>query len=163
MYNKKNKLNSKGFGLLEMVIGISVAAVVFLSIGQITILSLKVSQEKDLRLQASNLAKEGLEAVRTIRDDGWTTNISGLTFGSTYYIATSTNQWILTGVDPGLIDGQFTRTLIFENVSRDANDDITLVGGVDDPGTKKVTATVYWNGLAKNVQLTTYIMNILND
>ncbi|MEK7453004.1 MAG: hypothetical protein AAB614_02100 [Patescibacteria group bacterium] len=159
---KKNNLN-KGFGLVEIIMGVSIAIIVFLSIGQVMILSLKVSSDKDLKLRALNLAKEGIEVVRNIRDDGWTSRITTLTSGTTYYVATSTNQWILTTLNPGLIENNFTRTVTVSNVARDGNFNIVTSGGVNDPGTKKVTSTVYWNGTAKNIQLVAYIANILND
>ena len=154
--------NEKGFGLLEAVIGISIALIILLSIGQITVLSIKASEEKTQRIKALNLAKEGIEIVRVIRDDGWTSNIASLSFGTSYYIATSSNQWILTQVNPGLIEGKFTRTIVVDNVSRDSNDDIVISGGVNDAGTKKVTSSVAWGG-SKNIQLVTYITNILDD
>lgn len=154
--------SNRGFGLVETIVGISIATIAFLAIGQVSIVSLKATQERDARIQAINIAREGVEAARTIRDAGWTDNISTLNFGTTYYLATSSGAWILTGTNPGLINNRFTRTIIVDNVSRDANDDIIASGGTNDSGTKKVTATVSW-GTGKSIKLVAYITNILND
>ena len=154
--------SNRGFGLIETIVGISIATIAFLAIGQVSILSLKATQERDARIQAINIAREGIEAARTIRDTGWTDNISNLNFGSTYYLATSSGAWILTGTNPGLINNKFTRTVIVDNVSRDVNDDIVVSGGTNDPGTKKITSTVSW-GVGKSIKLVAYITNILND
>jgi len=163
MLNKK--ISNKGFGLIETVIGISIAVLVALAVGQVSIIALRASAEKNDKIEAINLAKEGIEIVRNIRDDGWTANISGLSFGTTYYTATSSNQWILTTTNPGLLNGKYARTVVLDNVMRDFNDDIIASGGTDDPGTKKVTVTVSWtsSGNPKSLSLEAYIANILND
>lgn len=151
-----------GFGLIEVLVAVSIITVAFLAIGQVSIVSLKATQERDARTQAINIAREGIEAVRMIRDAGWTDNISNLNFGSTYYLATSSGAWILTTTNPGIINNKFTRTILVNNVSRDSNDDIISAGGTNDTGTKKITSTVSW-GSGKSVKLVAYITNILND
>ncbi len=143
------KFQKNGFGLVEVVVGVSVALIVFFSVGQVSLLALKASEEKENRLRALNLAEEGIEAVRNLRDAGWSSNIANLNFGSKYYVATSSSGWILTSTNPGLIDGKFKRYVVMDSVSRDANDDITESGGTDDPGTKKVTSVVSWGGSSK--------------
>ncbi len=76
----------------------------------------------------------------------------------------SGDKWVLSTTDPGPIDNLYTRIVIVEAVSRDANDDIAA-GGTEDPSTKKVTATVSWQdaGRSKEVVLTTYITNFLGN
>lgn len=150
-------------GLIEIVLVVGVISTSFFAIGQLGFLSMKASKDLAVKAQALAVAEEGIEAVRTIRDAGWTANIDSLTFGSTYYVATSSGQWILTATDPGLIANAYARTVVIDNVSRDINDEIVTAGGTDDPGTKKVTVTVTWGSPAKTLDLVTYITNILKN
>lgn len=150
-------------GLIEIILVVGVISASFFAIGQLGFMSMKASKDRALKARALAVAEEGIEAVRTIRDAGWTANIAPLSFGSTYYAATSSNQWILTASDPGLIAGTYARTVVIDNVSRDINDDITVSGGTDDPGTKKVTVMVTWGTPAKTLELATYITNILKN
>ncbi len=155
--------SEKGVGMLEIVIAVAIISATFFSVLQISAFTLKVMQERNDKAKALMFAQEGIEAVRNMRDGGWTANISGLTFGATYYLTTSGSQWALTGTNPGMIGGKFTRTIVLANVSRDINDNIVAAGGTDDPKTKKVTAALAWGSPAKNVQLVTYIMDILKN
>lgn len=139
-----SKFQEKGISVVEVVIAIAVVSTAFFAISQVSILAIRASAERNTKSEALMLSQEGMEAVRSIRDASWSTNIAGLNFGSTYYTATSSGQWILTQTDPGLIDGKFTRTVKIENVSRNINDDIVTSGGANDPYTKKVTVTVSW-------------------
>lgn len=150
-------------GLIEIILVVGIISASFFAIAELAFMSMKASAERSERARALAVAQEGLEAVRTIRDAGWTANIASLSFGSTYYVATSSNQWVLTATDPGLIANRYVRTAVIDNVSRDINDDIVDVGGTDDPGTKKVTMTVTWGVPQKSVELVTYITNILKN
>lgn len=155
--------SEKGVGLLEIVIAVAIISATFFSVLQVSVFTLKVMQGRNDKAKALAYAQEGIEAVRNMRDGGWTANISGLTFGATYYLTTSGAQWALTTTNPGMIGVKFTRTIVIANVSRDINDDIVTSGGTNDPKTKKVTVTVVWGSPVKNVQLVTYIMDILKN
>lgn len=150
-------------GLIEIILVVAIISTSFFMIGQLGFMSIKASKDRADRVRALAVAEEGIEAVRTIRDAGWTANIAPLTFGATYYVATSSNQWVLTGTNPGPINNIYTRTAVIDNVLRDINDDIVTIGGTDDPGTKKVTMTVTWGTPAKTLELMTYITNILKN
>lgn len=150
-------------GLIEIILVVGVISASFFAIAQLGFMSMKASVDRSEKARALALAQESMEAVRTIRDAGWASNIETLSFGSPYYVATSSNQWILTGTNPGPIANTYTRTTVIDSVSRDINDDIVASGGTDDPGTKKVTTTVTWGSPAKTVTLVTYITNILKN
>ena len=155
--------SQKGVGMLEIVIAVAIISATFFSVLQIGAFTLKVMQVRNDKAKALAYAQEGIEAVRNMRDGGWTANISGLTFGATYYLTTSGAQWTLTGTNPGVLGGKFTRTIVLDNTSRDINDTIVTTGGTDDPKTKKVTATVSWGSPVKSMQLETYITDILKN
>jgi hypothetical protein len=159
----KSSYSEKGVGMLEIVIAVAIISATFFSVLQISAFTLKVMQVRNDKAKALAFAQEGIEAVRNMRDGGWTANISNLTFGATYYPVISGGQWTLTGTDPGVLGGKFTRTLVLANTSRDINDDVVSVGGTDDPKTKQVTVTVSWGSPAKSVALATYITDILKN
>jgi len=136
------RLNTKGFFLIEVVIAASVITVVLmLLLGSIQN-SVEASQRSLERTQASYLLEEGAEAVKVVRDMGWA-SIAALTNGTTYYLSWSGSAWSLTTTPQNI--GAFTRSVIFESVSRNAQDDIVYSEGTLDTGTKKVTVRVSWN------------------
>lgn len=155
--------SEKGVGLIELILAIAIISGSFFAIAQVSIAAIKASRDRTDKAAALALAQEGIEAVRNIRDGSWMNNITTLTFGSTYYLTTSGGAWVLTGTNPGLIANKFTRTIVIDNVSRDINDVIVASGGTDDTGTKKVTATTSWGVPIKNIQLITYITDVLRN
>ncbi|OGY22778.1 MAG: hypothetical protein A2172_01870 [Candidatus Woykebacteria bacterium RBG_13_40_15] len=160
----KKQIKIKGMGLVEILIVLAVVAVGFLSILSFLIFSRGVTFQAARNTKVTALAEEGIEAVRSMRDESWAANVSVLASGTTYYPVISSGKWSLSAINPGLIDNLYTRTIVVSNVSRDANDNISA-SGTNDPNTKKVVATVTWqeSGRSKSVVLTTYITNFLDN
>lgn len=144
----------RGSLLLELLIAISILAVV-LSVGSqavfVSLKSGKVSAESDV---AIGLANEALEAVRGVAEEKWQNiyNLAGK--GSTHYYATSTvptGKWTLATGDE-IIDlntARYTRYVVIDNVSRDSAMraiENPYVSADDDPGTQKATVMVSWAG-----------------
>jgi len=154
------RLKQSGFFLLEVVIASAVMATILIFLVGSIQDSVEVSQRALERSQSAYLLEEGMEAVKSIRNqsNGWTT-LTGFSAGTTYYLSWSGSAWSLTEA-PSAIGG-FTRTIVMSSVNRDANDDIAEVG-TDDPGTKKFTVTVTWNTSngAKTETLSFYITDI---
>jgi type II secretory pathway pseudopilin PulG len=156
MIRKIKIKKNKGALLLELLIVISVLAIV-LSIGANAIYlsgrSNKSSGERDV---ASALASEALESVRAVADEDWH-NIYSLTKSSQHYYPIQSNgKWILTTtVEDGDISLNgliYSRYVVIENACRDEiNRNVTgvascSVGSSDDPSTQKITVTVNWSG-----------------
>lgn len=156
MQKKAFLKTKKGIGLVEIIIVSAVISIGLLSIISFLIFSRGVTFEAGRKTIAVSLAEEGIEAVRGIRDESW----SAVSTSGTYYPVISGNKWTLSGTDPGTIKNLYTRVVIIENVSRDANDDISG-SGTFDPDTKKLTARISWteSGRNKQVELVTYISN----
>ncbi len=154
----------KGFGLIEILIVSAVIAVAFVGIFSFLLSSRGIIFQVSRSSQATSLAEEGMEAVRSLRDASWTSNIVTLSPGTTYYPVISANKWTLSTTNPGLVKNLYTRTVVLASVNRDANDDIAS-SGTADPNTKKVTVTVNWkeNQQTKNVTLTSYVTNFLGN
>lgn len=140
----KNK--QKGFSLLEVVIGLAVVSFVLSSLFSVSQISLKIINNDTRNIKAAFLMEEGVETAKILRDFGWNANIK---------YASSTA--------PVYIDG-FERKIIFEDVYRNGNDDISS-SGILDSDTKKVTVYVAWpeetGTTTKNVS--TYITNLFRN
>jgi len=112
--------------------------------------------------KAHFLLEEGFEALRSMRDADYSTNIGARIGGGTYYFTFSGGQWDLTAT-AATIDNIFERTMVLSNVLRDANDDIAATG-TTDPDTAEATITVTWpsGGVTRTESVTGYITNLFN-
>ncbi len=161
--NKTNSSREGGFLLLELLIAISVfglALSVLLYAGSI---ALRFSNSLQKTSQANALLRESIEAVRNFRDNtGWSEDGIGLlsTEGEDYYPylndVLNPPRWELVAGTETV--GIFTRSVAVEKVSR-TNDEIDEIYNSfgDDPDTRKITATVSWEG--KTMELSTYFTN----
>lgn len=155
-----NKYCSKGFGLIEIIIGSTILTVSLIAISTYFQKSLQLSQDSAKTVQASFLLEEGIEAAKFFRDTSWQ-NISGLTAGTSYFLQFDGTKWATTSSNV-FVDGIFERKLVIDNVSRDVNDDIVSSGGTNDADTKKATVSVAWFGRngTTTKSISTYITNI---
>jgi len=160
MFNKtkKEKLN-QGFGLIEVIVGVAIISVAFLGLMSVANLSFKILEKSSNNIKAGFLLEEGVEAVKIIRDSGWS-NISSLSNGVNYYLNYNGTTWATT-TTPVYMDNLFERTFVLNDVSRDINDDIADSGTVD-PDTKKITISVSWKdgGGTITQSFSTYITNL---
>lgn len=154
-----------GFGVMEMIVAIAIVGLVFFSIYQFALISFASVHSSGRRVTAAYLAEEGIEAVRTLRNQSWSGNISSLASNLTYYPTIINGNWQLVITNPGTIANLFTRTVNFQSVVRDANDNITGGSGVLDPHTKKVIVTVSWSEKtgSQQIVLETYLTNFLDN
>ena len=172
---KNKQKNNLGFSLVEVMVACSILSVTVLSFMSTASKSIQVSGYSLNQAQATLLTEEGVEAVKSIRDNDWT-DISSLTINTDYYLFfnTSTNIWSLRLASLGMsapngsipnypIDSIFTRKVSVSAVSRDSNQNIASSGTLDT-GTKKITVTVSWDktGGLVSKSLSFYISNIFN-
>ena len=150
----------KGFGLIEILIVGAVISIGFVGLVAFLVSSSGTTFKITRNTEAAALAEEGVEAVRSMRDESW----SLVSTAGTYYPEISVDKWTLLTSDPGLVNGLYTRTVTIEDVNRDVNDDIASSGSPDD-NTKRVTVTVTWNENQKteDVTIETYITNFLDN
>ena len=163
-----NLEQEKGFGLVEILVASGIITVVAVGVLSASQLSLRLVRNSTLEGSASFLSEEGIEAVRIMRDAGWSAKIAPLISSTTYYPIFNTGAWTLTTTNPGLIDGVFSRTVIFDDAyRRNSDDDIVDISSSDsktlDAGTRKVTVRVSWDFPAKQVELVTYITNLFQN
>lgn len=159
---KKNIASQKGFGLIEIIVSLTIIIVVFISFLELAKYTLKIQEYNQTRIEAINLAAETIEAVRSNRNENWD-NFAALLTGIKYYPIISENKWALTATDPGLINQTYSRWVILETVYRDGNDDISA-SGIEDDQTRKITSIVEWidRGEIKQTTLITYLTNWTN-
>ncbi|MBX4215437.1 hypothetical protein KW797_00580 [Candidatus Parcubacteria bacterium] len=138
-------MRTRGFALLEIVIGASIISLSLLGVLSVAKDSLRVSEHSLREAESRFLLEEGAEAIRSMRDNGWSA-LSGLATSSVYYLAftaPTTTARFATSSQNTYIDGLFERSFTVSDVYRDSNDRIAP-SGTQDSGTKKFTVNVSW-------------------
>jgi len=90
-----------GLGMVEIIVVIALITTGFIAVLQLAFLERKTQILAKETTVAYFLVKEGFEAVRSIRDEDWTTNIASLIFATPYYPVLDNGVWELTDTDPG--------------------------------------------------------------
>jgi type II secretory pathway pseudopilin PulG len=146
-----------GFGLIEIIVAVAILTLALFGFLQTGVLALKLLRNEKENLEATLLAQESLEAVRSIRDASWASNIAPLQNGKSYFPVIVNGKWTLAAATQTPISGKYTRFLIFEEVRRGGGDQIVSSGGTVDPNTRKVISRTIWG--TKSIELVTYLTN----
>ena len=172
-----NKCNSKkGIVLVEMLVASFVFTVVLTTLIVACNLYLSSAGASLKLVKSAYIAEEEIEAVKTIRDGGWS-NIASLasstaTTSQNYYLFfnATTSLWQVTSSTSsssrapefyGDFDGSFT----ISNVKRTSDSYHRISNGtISDPNTKLLTAYVTWQfqGSTTTKSISTYIVNLSN-
>ncbi len=151
-------LKQKGLSLVELIIAIGLSSIFLPVILTGLISSREGKAQQEQRLEAVTLLNQAQEAVRVVREKGW----SHLSQNGTFHPLLLTNSWNLA---PGAetING-FSRQIDISDVFRDENNNIVPSGGYLDPSTKKVVVTVFWNTpFPTSISSTAYLTRHLNN
>lgn len=174
---KKKKI--RGSVLIETII----ATAIFTMLSGVIVSAIIQTRESQynsyLYNQASQLVKEWMEALISIKgvasEEGkWSTKSGFDTFtAGTHYLESVDNNWQLT-LEAKFISDIFNRSIIIEDVKRlnEGKGDLDLTGTWSGESllpsgevTKKVTVKVEWEDLydqTKTIELTTYLINWAN-
>lgn len=161
--SKYIKQNNAGFGLIEILLVISVGMATFLGIEQYLNLSLSAVLQDTHQVEALYRVKASLEQARTIRDENWTKiSAPDLPLNTPYHFAaagTNPDKWL--AVAGSIVEGNYTIWITTSSVSRDGFDDITTVGGTVDSNILKINSNVSWleNGITKQITISEYLVN----
>lgn len=168
-----NKKYRFGFTIIEVLIACSIISVSMFALMQTAQKGVSLSDYALRKSQSSLLLEEGVEAVKTIRDNSWAV-IETLNLDTPYYLYFNSNTrvWVLDIATPSLsghiptypIDQIFDRTVTISSVARNDSDDILESGGIIDSRTKKVTINVTWpsHNDSNSQSLSFYIADIFN-
>lgn len=151
--------------LVEILIASAMITLVLLSISLYYKKVLDVSEDTTRHIQSGFLLEEGIEALKQMRDQSWSTKIVPITVGTTYYLNWTGTVWSATTV-PQRVENIFTRSFVLSDVYRDGSDNIASSGTLD-PGTKKVSIEVAWRYQGGNATTTesaeTYITDLFSN
>ncbi|MAF13472.1 MAG: hypothetical protein CMI53_01090 [Parcubacteria group bacterium] len=179
---KNLKESQSGQSLLEVVIALTILVMALSAVLALTTSNIVGQKESEFQIVANNLAREGIEVVRSIRDSNWLAGVAwdeGLT-DATKNVATAefdivTNTWSLnfdftddllyisSGLSRGLYshDGsgqpsEFRRILTLDDICLDDGETIE-VSPPCSTGQKigvKVTSEVSWLERGRDRQVT---------
>lgn len=123
-----------GQSLIELLVVIALMAAILPPL-ILTLLASKdgkVQQQK--RMTATSFVKESQEALRIIRESGW----SNIATPGTYHLVSTAQSWSLaSGTE---VANGFIKRIDISNVNRQ-NGQIVTSGGTYDPSTKKIALT----------------------
>lgn len=153
-------MKKNAFTIIEILVAIAVIIAAFTAILGFFAFEARIAERGRMRLEAIFLAEEAMEAVRNFRDNtGWSVaGIGTLTAGVDYHPVSSPAGWNITLGDETI--GEFTRAIVFNEIYRDVNHNISG-SGTNDENTRKVTVMVSWSDRqgSTDESLVTYITN----
>lgn len=160
-------MKNGGFGLVEIIVAIGLW-VILASSGAVMLLGgLQTNRLADETATASNLAAEGLDGLKAIKKQGWTTPFLGTSCVAGCGLAAVSGTWAYSGTNN--VIGKFTRQVFVNPANRDVSGNIVASGGTADADTYLAKSVVTWSpgGLRSNVvsaytYLTNYVKSILS-
>lgn len=159
---------NKGVSLVEIVVAAAIIMVSVVSIFATHAIMVKFSLSNTEYIQGALLAEEGVEAIKTLRDYSFSSEITPLFIDTPYYLEWDGSRWVTT-TDTIITDNVFERFFYVDDVFRDVTtDDIVPPGGISsvfDPSTKKITMSVSWleKGATTTKTIETYIHDTFNN
>ena len=152
------KKEQRGQSILEVIIAMAIFSLVAASlIGFIMGGDQALLQGGD-QARAVSLAQEGIEAVRSIRDNAW----NNLVYNQSA-VNDSAGHWNFSGEGTTETFGKFIRTISFSDVCRNSlNQIVDCPGAYTDVQSKKIAVDVTWPvrfGITNSVQKIAYLTN----
>jgi len=149
---------AQGSLLAEALIAISITSIFAITIASLIMASLQSTKVGGAQTQASALAKEGLEATRSMVASNW--NMIYRPLGTQnkgdsnpYHIVISSNQWNLASGSEAinLNDTNLTRELLIYDVKREQPNGNGIIktdgSGYNDPSTQLVKVRISSSGM----------------
>lgn len=164
-YNSRARF-SGGIGLIELILAVSISGVIIAATISFVTFALQFTQAATNKVTAIYYANEAIEAVRNLRDRDWATiRDTGETPDYYYELTGTPPTGIQEDVDQsGETIGIFNRRITFENIFRNATNDIVsegTPGATRDTDSKQIQVTIMWTehtGL-KTETVTSYLTN----
>lgn len=148
----------KGFSLVEIILAVALFTIFITGIVTLVLQGFSSNQLGNEQTIANQYSSEGLEAVRSIRNQDYSNLINTVGSGIT---RNAGNVWQLSGAN-NILD-KYTRIITIGDVNRDVSGNIVPAPtGTPDSDTKKITSTTFWTvvGARNNsIALTSYLTN----
>ncbi len=124
--------------LVELLVAIGLAAIMLPALATALVGAREGQAQENERLQATALLREASEAIRSVREKGWT----NIATNGTYHPTITGNTWSLAAGSETI--DNFIRHIVISDVQRNSSGAIIDSGGTVDPSTKKITITLSW-------------------
>lgn len=131
--------DESGQSVIEIILAVAIFVIIVSGVVVSTLGVINLNQTSSEEVVALEFAKEGIEAVRSIKNQNYSSLVDSAATG----ISNASGVWSFSGVEN--VFDKYTRSIKIESVQRDASGNIVATGGTLDSNTKKVTATVSWN------------------
>ena len=152
--------NQHGFGIIEIIVAVSLFVIVAV-VGVATVAgSYSTNRLGTEETQATIFAQSGLDAVRSIKKQGWDTMFLNTDCSAGCGLGNSGNSWVWSGTEN--VQEKFNRVITVSEVQRDGIGNIVTSGGTNDPDTRRIESMVNWNfspNRSNSVSLITYLTN----
>lgn len=147
-----------GQSLVEILLAIGLSAIILPALLTGLVSSRQGKAQQAQRTQAIYLLNETVDAIRSVREKGWT----AFAVNGTYHPVISSSSWTLaTG---SAIVNSFTQKVDIGDVNRDSGGTIVASGGSLDPSSKKVDISISWGQpYMSTVSASLYITRYLDN
>ncbi|MDO8498667.1 MAG: hypothetical protein Q7S44_02675 [bacterium] len=162
---KKFRIDKEGgFTVLEVVIAAALFVLFAVASIGVVVQGYNANRLGAEYTVASQFASEGLEAVKSIKNQQFSLLDSSAYTSGTGLIRNGSEVWQFEGNNTSDIllhnsQNNYTRVIKMEDAQRDGSGNI-VASGTPDPDTKKITSTVSWNfnsARPESVSLATYL------
>lgn len=131
----------RGQTIIELLLAMGFALIFFPALFTMFFVSREGKAQQIERTRATTLLIESQEALRSIREAGWS-QFAAYTNGTTYHPVAANSRWTLVSGTETI--GAFLRSIEFSSVQRDVSGNIVSSGGITDPSTRRATIRVSW-------------------
>lgn len=161
----KGEFKSNGIGLVEVIVSVSILTTIMIGLISTFNYYVGAGTRSTENIQGILLAEETLEAIRFMRDSGWS-NLGTLATGTLYYLEFTGALWKASTTQI-IIDGKFEQTFTLDDVyRRDSDDDIVSLSSPDaktlDPDTLLISVSIVADG-ATTTDIATYMTNLFQN
>lgn len=131
---------NSGFSVVEVMLGAAIFVVFSSGVIALVLQGLETDRLAEEEAIASHYASEGIEALRSLRNQSFSNLVPTGSAGIDRVGAGGV--WAFAGASTSY--GKYVRTVSVADVLRDASGNIVPSGGTLDPLSRKVTSTVVW-------------------
>jgi prepilin-type N-terminal cleavage/methylation domain-containing protein len=156
--------NKQGFSIIEIIVAMGIFLLIAVSAVTTILGSFSTNRLGEEETTAYLFALEGMEAAKSIRNQGWNSPFLTTNCSSGCGIANNAGVWQWNGSNN--TSGKYTRNITVSDVRRNGSGAIVESGGTLDANAKKITSSVTWNFTptrSNTVSLYTYVTNFLKQ